>query len=259
MKRMLWNQCWWKDIIIAWIPAAMDGMVERSRQSRCHDLEPRVPSLLTATTTSIDFMESKIPQVCGVLGRRLKTIVITEIIIAAGKKFQVNGKRNGWECQPWWGQKGCSEKLKKQKTDRELIMRINNNHYLPPLQKHFSEEVIQKMKDFEQKLVCLLGTLPSQKVPLSQLPKEYYEEKSGKAAATTITTTTESTQWHALGITDARKWDFCWIEKHCYKTIEVVVQKSKTDVLEKDKVAATIEQVWLKDSSWCANFVRKLS
>ena len=123
MKRMLWNQCWWKDIIIAWIPAAMDGMVERSRQSRCHDLEPRVPSLLTATTTSIDFMESKIPQVCGVLGRRLKTIVITEIIIAAGKKFQVNGKRNGWECQPWWGQKSCSEKLKKQKTDRELIIR----------------------------------------------------------------------------------------------------------------------------------------
>ena len=42
------------------------------------------------------------------------------------------------------------------------------------------------MKDFEQKLVCLLGILPSQEVPLSQLPKEYYE-RSGKAAATTIT------------------------------------------------------------------------
>ena len=133
---------------------------------------------------------------------------------------------------------------RKQKTDRELHGN-NNNHRLPPLQKRFSEEAIQKLEDFERKLVRLLGTLPSQEIPLSQLPKEYEKTWGGST----------SNNNNSNGINAmirprdyrCKKLGFL-LETHCHRTVEVV-QKAKVDVSEKEKAGATIVWVRLKDGS----------
>jgi len=96
-----------------------------------------------------------------------------------------------------------------------------NDNRMPPRQQ-FSQEALQKLEDFERRLARLLGTLPSQEIPLSQLPKEY-EKTWGCSSNSSTSGTTAMIRPREYR---CKKLGFL-LEKHCFRTVEVV-QKTKS-------------------------------
>ncbi len=108
------------------------------------------------------------------------------------------------------GQKFVSKIAKKQKVDSHN----ENFGHRPPSKQQFSDEALQRLEDFERKLVRLLSTLPSQEIPLSQLPKEYEKTWGG-------TNSDGQTAMIRPRTYRCKKLRFL-LEKHCSRTIEVV-------------------------------------
>ena len=111
----------------------------------------------------------------------------------------------------------------------------DNGNRTPP-RTQFSQEALQKLEDFERRLVRLLGTLPSQEIPLSQLPKEY--EKTWGSSS-------DGGGGSSVGATMMiRPKDYCCkklgflLQKHCSRTVEVVPKPAATTSGKEKTVAA---------------------
>lgn len=84
----------------------------------------------------------------------------------------------------------------------------------PPSKQQFSDEALRKLEDFQTKLVRLLGTLPSNEIPLSQLPKEY-EKTWGGTNSNGESAMIRPREYRC------KKLRFL-LEKYCSRTVEVV-------------------------------------
>ena len=130
-----------------------------------------------------------------------------------------------WHDQ-WHDNHGRTEKAaKKQKTESHNMRK--------PSKQQFSDEALHKLEDFQRKLVRLLGTLPSNEIPLSQLPKEY-EKTWGDTNNNGESAMIRPREYRC------KKLRFL-LEKYCSRTVEIV-ERTK----EEDERAATILMVRLK-------------
>jgi ankyrin repeat protein len=125
-----------------------------------------------------------------------------------------------------------SKKSKKQKISK------GNDNRMPP-RHQFSLEALQKLEDFERRLARLLRTLPSQEIPLSQLPKEY--EKTWGCSSSIINSTSTSGTTAMIRPREYRckKLGFL-LEKHCFRTVEVVQKTKSTGTSETEKAGAAM-------------------
>lgn len=121
-----------------------------------------------------------------------------------------------------------SRKSKKQKINK------GNDNRMPPRQQ-FSQEALQKLEDFERRLARLLGTLPSQEIPLSQLPKEY-EKTWGCSSNSSTSGTTAMIRPREYR---CKKLGFL-LEKHCFRTVEVVQKTKSAGTSDKEKAGAAM-------------------
>jgi ankyrin repeat protein len=121
-------------------------------------------------------------------------------------------------------------KSKKQKVDKG-----NDNDNRTPPRQQFSQEALQKLEDFERRLVRLLGTLPSQEIPLSQLPKEYEKTWGGSRNSSSRGTTAMIRPREYR----CKKLGFL-LEKHCSRTVEVVQKTKPAASSSKEKAGAAM-------------------
>mmetsp|Transcript_13449 Transcript_13449/g.33849 ORF Transcript_13449/g.33849 Transcript_13449/m.33849 type:complete len:554 (-) Transcript_13449:87-1748(-) len=156
------------------------------------------------------------------------------LLVLWHKPWHESEKNNHEEKRESSFQKHGLRNAKKQKV-RDNNNNRNANHRA---QQGFSETALQKLEDFERKLVRLLGTLPSHEIPLSQLPKEY--EKT----------------WANNDGTKAmiRPRDYCCkklrflLDKHCSRTVTLVPKPRDIDIPSNGETAGVaILWVRLKD------------
>lgn len=107
-------------------------------------------------------------------------------------------------------QRNILRDAKKQKLDSHN----GNARQRRPSKQQFTDEALQRLEDFERKLVRLLSTLPLHEIPLSQLPKEY-EKTWGGSNSKGATAMIRPRDYRC------KKLRFL-LEKHCSRTVEVV-------------------------------------
>lgn len=202
----LWT-LWWED------PEEADAMIRR--RERHHFLQRQLPLLILWHE---DWHEKE--------RKRIRKDTLVKLEQECGSIGNTNKEEENNESPM---QKNSFRNAKKQKVGR-------GNLAATSAEQGFSEEALQKLEEFERKLVRLLGTLPSNEIPLSQLPKEY--EKT----------------WGCNHNTDGKKAmirpkDYrCkklgfLLEKYCSRTVKVVQKpndRASPNVTEEKAKAGTL-------------------